>query len=270
VEQWPVETRYDSRFGTALSSRGFEVGGALAALPVADVITVYALGVVVELLLVLPLLGKCGRRFIASNFGDGEYGLPASYGTVVEDSCWISESGCNERALRPAVIDVGEVPVNGGWCSVFVKLVAHIDELLHRGDVDIVDSAKVKDDGVESWTVAMIRLGLAATWSWIVPWSVPKTWKIIGIGTACFGVNVVSQLIQVVVGIWVVESFRKSIDEYTWIWVLNINFGVGTVAVIQREKNVSGKRIIQPCFALWSGCLLNRLVVTTDKLIIEQ
>lgn len=269
MEQRTVETRYDGRFARVSSGRALEIGTALAALGVADVIAVYTFGVTADFLLVLPLLCKGCCRLVAANLGDGEDGLPARHHAIVLGRGGIAEAGGNEGTLGPAVVDVREVPVDGGWRSVIVQLVAHINELLDRGDVNIVNSAEVKDDGIEGWTVAVIGLGLAATWPWIVPWSVTQAWVVIGVGATGVGVNVVSQLVQVVVGIRIIEAFRKSIDENSWIWVLNINIRVRTITVVKRKEDVSGKRIIQAGPVSGSAGLGNSLVIATDELIVQ-
>lgn len=41
------------------------------------------------------------------------------------------------------------MPVDDGGRRVAVELVADVDELLHGGDVDVVDGAEVEDDGAE-------------------------------------------------------------------------------------------------------------------------
>ena len=56
--------------------------------------------------------------------------------------------------------------VRGG---VAVKLVTDVDEILDRGDVDIVDGGKVEDDGFEGGFVGLDGNALAAARARIVP-----------------------------------------------------------------------------------------------------
>ncbi len=77
----------------------------------------------------------------------------------------------HELALGPAVADACHVPVDDVGRGVPVELVADIDELLHRGDVDVVDGAEVQDDGLECRTLIRLSL-LKFPWLRIIPWAI--------------------------------------------------------------------------------------------------
>ncbi len=57
----------------------------------------------------------------------------------------MAKAGGRESALGPAVADAGEVPVDGVRASVAIELCSHVRQLMHRRDVDVVDSAEVED-----------------------------------------------------------------------------------------------------------------------------
>jgi len=59
--------------------------------------------------------------------------------------------------------------VRGG---VAVELVADIDEVLDRGDVDVVDGGEVEDDGFEGREAGCVGRGAAAAGARVVPGSV--------------------------------------------------------------------------------------------------
>lgn len=56
-----------------------------------------------------------------------------------------------------------------------VELVAYVDQVLHRCDVNVVDRPKVEDDALERWTVVNTRFrvaSLSASWAGVVPGTV--------------------------------------------------------------------------------------------------
>ena len=61
------------------------------------------------------------------------------------------------------------MPIYGVRGRVAVKLVTNVDEILDRGDVDIVDGGKVEDDGFEGGFVGLDGDGFAAARARIVP-----------------------------------------------------------------------------------------------------
>ena len=61
------------------------------------------------------------------------------------------------------------MPIHSVRGGVAVKLVTDVDEVLDRGDVDIVDGGKVEDDGFEGGFVGFDGNGFAAAGARIVP-----------------------------------------------------------------------------------------------------
>jgi hypothetical protein len=53
--------------------------------------------------------------------------------------------------------------------GVAVELVTDIDEVLHRGDVDVIYAAEVEDDGFEGWAIVFKVDFFAAARAGIVP-----------------------------------------------------------------------------------------------------
>lgn len=63
------------------------------------------------------------------------------FGGVVAETC-----GC-EGAFCPSVVDVAEVPVYRIGGSVSIELVADVDEVLYRSEVDVVYGREVENNG---------------------------------------------------------------------------------------------------------------------------
>jgi hypothetical protein len=123
---------------------------------------------VLHKLILFNTLGNLGGGICAANFSHTEDWLPS----VVEVYTWlgwVSESSTNQRPLRPAVVDAGEMPVNDLRGCVFVQLVAHVNKLLHRGDVDIVHGAEVEDNSFKSRFSGVVDLYLSTARSRVVP-----------------------------------------------------------------------------------------------------
>ena len=123
-------------------------------------------------LLVVVVLCGGGRTVQAADFRHAEDGLPAFVGRRVALRGGEAEAGGGEGSFGPAVVDAGEMPVDGVRSGVAVKLVADVDEVLHRGDVDVVDGGEVEDDGFECGSVGFDGDGLAAARARVVPGAV--------------------------------------------------------------------------------------------------
>lgn len=82
--------------------------------------------------------------------------------------CSVAEAGGAEGSLRPAVLDVGKVPVDGLGSGVAVELVADVDQGLGRRHVDNVDGGEVEDDGLERWPGVVLNFLLVSR-SWVIP-----------------------------------------------------------------------------------------------------
>jgi len=83
------------------------------------------------------------------------------------------------------------VPVDDGGRRVAVELVAHVNQLLHRGDVDVVDGAEVQDDGLECWPVGVVFRDLAVAGARVVPRPVAGPGVVVEVGAARFREDVV-------------------------------------------------------------------------------
>ena len=141
--------RADS-FGGVGGGTGFDVHG-VATCSLVVLLTTSAGGHGrAKLLLVHLLLSGGGSALeLAPDFGDGEDGFPATDLAVGHGGRGVAEAGGDEGALGPAVADAGHVPVDDVGRGVPVELIAHVDELLDRGDVDVVDRGEVEDHGLE-------------------------------------------------------------------------------------------------------------------------
>ena len=122
-----------------------------------------------QFLFVLAILRGSRGAVLAADFRHAEDGLPALEAGHVVSRGGETEAGGREGSLGPAVVDAGKVPIYGVRGGVAVKLVADVDEMLDRGDVDIVDGGKVEDDGFEGRFVGSDGNGFAAARARIVP-----------------------------------------------------------------------------------------------------
>jgi hypothetical protein len=107
-----------------------------------------------------------------ADLSDAEDGLPAA--ELLGGEGEIAEAGGDEGALGPAVVDAGDVPLDGGGGGVAVELVADVDEVLDGGDVDVIDGGEVEDDGFEGGEVAAVWFALAAFRARVIPRSVAE------------------------------------------------------------------------------------------------
>lgn len=83
----------------------------------------------------------------------------------------VAEACRGQGALRPAVLDVGKVPIDCSGSCVAVQLVADVDQGLGCCHVDDVDRGEVEDDGLERGTFIVLFLLLVSR-GWVVPRSV--------------------------------------------------------------------------------------------------
>jgi len=124
---------------------------------------------------ILAQLGRGSSRSGAADLRDAEDGFPPikQCGAVGVGGGRVAEAGGGEGALGPAVVDAGEVPLDLFGSGVAVELVADVDEMLHRGDVDVVDRGEVEDDGFQGRERRLVCGGeAAAAGARVVPGSV--------------------------------------------------------------------------------------------------
>ena len=122
-----------------------------------------------QFLFVLAVLRGGRGAVLAADLRDAKDGLPSLEAGHVASRGWETEAGGREGSFGPAVVDAGKVPIYGVRGGVAVKLVADVDEILDRGDVDVVDGGKVEDDGFEGGFVGFDGNGFAAARAGIVP-----------------------------------------------------------------------------------------------------
>lgn len=129
------------------------------------------------------------------------------------------------------------MPVYGVWGGVAVELIADVDEVLDGCDVDVVDGGEVEDDGFEGGLVGLDGNGFAAARTGVVPGAVLSCvlveakrklgWRKgayaefgveRGVGAVGFFEDGGDHVVEVVVGVGVVEAFREAVHEDAWVW----------------------------------------------------
>ena len=48
-------------------------------------------------------------------------------------------------------------------------------------------------------------------------------------------------MVQVVVCVWIVETFGETVDEYARVGALDVDGGVGAITMVEREEDSTGK-----------------------------
>ena len=61
-----------------------------------------------------------------------------------------------------------------------------------------------------------------------------------GVGTAGLLEDGGNHVVEVVVGVGIVEAFGKAVHEDAWIWCFDFDFGIGPIVVCQWEEEISG------------------------------
>lgn len=179
----------------------------------------------------------CSRR-ASFDFSHAENWLP-TVESVFGRGRREAEAGRCESSLGPAVVDVSEVPLHGLRRSIEVELVANVDQVLHRGHIHVVDGGEIQNDGTKCGQVRTVGLGLSFARSRVVPGSIPGRSVREGVGATSVLEDGINQIVGIVVGIRVVESFREPVDEDTRVRLLHLDFGVGSVGVIDGEEDAS-------------------------------
>ncbi|TLS26770.1 hypothetical protein PpBr36_05415 [Pyricularia pennisetigena] len=229
-------------------------------------------------LLLLLLLRHGGRAVAASNLGDREDGLPPVLALAAGRR--VSEPPGHERALRPAVADACDVPVDGVRGRVAVQLVPHVDELLHAADVDVVDAAEVENHGlerghvrvlacdVEVATAALRLLQLPLRRAGVVPRPVARPRVLRQVRAARVRKDVPRQVLERVRGVGVAEALGEAVDEDARVRALDLDVRVGAVAVVDGQEDVSGRGAAGARSALAKGAVL--AVVVADDPVVED
>ena len=189
-----------------------------------------------QLLLIHIILCSRRRTMNSADFRHAKNRLPALNGRRITSGSGKPEASGGKGSFTPAVVDAGEMPVYGVGGGVTVKLVADVDEVLHRCDVDIVHGREIKDDSFEGGSVGFDRDGFAAARAGIVPGAV-LTYVLVnavakwdwrgfyadfgvggGVGAAGLFKDGGDHIVEVVVGVRVVEAFGEAVDEDAWVW----------------------------------------------------
>lgn len=112
-------------------------------------------------------------------------------------------------------------------------------KLLHTSNVDVVDGAEVENDRLQSGLIRDVVFFVARLWSWIAPRSI--TWSTVGerVGSSGDLKDMLGELVEVMVGIWIVKSFREAVDENTRIWCFDLNVWVRAIVVIDRQEYIA-------------------------------
>lgn len=126
------------------------------------------------------------------------------------------------------------MPVDDVGRGVSVELVADVDELLHGGDIDVVDRGEVEDDGLEGRKIDVHTgstfaessgfggLALLLGRARVVPGPVSGTLKGCEVGAAGVLEDIFGEVVERVVGVGVVEALGEAVDEDTWVGVLEL------------------------------------------------
>ena len=181
-----------------------------------------------------------------SDLCDAEDGLPAADIRLSLEDAGVAEAGGDEGAFGPAVVDGSEVPVDDGWGGVSVKLISNVYQLLDGGDVDVIHRAKVEDDGFQSRAISLICGNcclLAFAGRRVIPRVISWAVIMVEVGSAGGGKDVVRQLIQVVIGIWIVEAFAKAVNKDSRVGYSDLDIRVGAIPVIDWQENIARRRI---------------------------
>jgi len=228
MEQWPVETvDNDDRFALrvvrrALLNRLLDAVLATAATVVVSVAlrprtNARELEIGMTLVVVVFCVG-CGTAG-TSHLGHTEDRFPSvETGVLVVGGRWESETGRGERAFCPSVVDAGNVPLHLLRACVSVELVADINQVLDRSNIDIVDRGKVQNDSLECRLVLLTLWLLAASRSArVVPRAVAESVITVEVGATGVRKDVFSHVVKVVRRVRVVVAFRKSVHEDSWV-----------------------------------------------------
>ncbi|TKW52537.1 hypothetical protein CTA1_13432 [Colletotrichum tanaceti] len=229
VEEGPVHALHGGELAVAAAHdlrravRVFVVVAAAAALVRRDDVV----------LLLVAAAGRRDVRLVARARVDGREavdGLPAAQVVLVLGR-GEAEAGGGEGAARPAVVDVGEVPLHHLGLGVVVQLVAHIDEALDRRDVDVVDGRAVEDDGPDDGAaVVHVDLGTSARAGLLVP---------VEDRPAGVLLDVLDEAVHVVGLVGVVEALAEAVDKDARVGALDVDVGVRAVVLGVRDVGLA-------------------------------
>lgn len=156
---------------------------------------------------------------------------------VIRGGGRVPEASGDKSPLCPAVLYVGEMPLYRARGRIDIKLVANIDQVLHRCGVNIVDSREVKNDRFKERKVRSILFRLPFARTWVVPGAVTGFAVGEGVGATGLFEEGINQVVGVMVGVRVVEALGQAIDKDTRERLFDLDVGVGTVGVIKGKED---------------------------------
>lgn len=203
-------------------------------------------------LVLLDGVSQFGGRVIPTNLGHTKNRFPATILAAIMFR-WEPEPSADESALGPSVVDAGKVPINGLRGSVLVELVANINELLNTGDVDVVDGAEVQDDGFQGWLARDIVFFMPKLRSGVTPRSVSGSAIGERVGPPGDLEDVLSELVKIVIGIWIVESFGEAVNENTRVRRFHLDVRIGPIVMVNWQEDVASAQ-------LWILLVTNKVI----------
>ena len=113
-----------------------------------------------------------------------------------------------------------------------VELVANVDQLLHGGDVHIVNGAEIKDNCFQRRPTGKVVRLFAALGSWVIPGAVTRSGIVVEVGSARCGEDDVGKVVEVVVCIGIVEAFGEAVDEDSRIWRRYFDLRIRAISMV--------------------------------------
>lgn len=168
----------------------------------------------------------------------------------------VSETSDGESTLGPAVVDGGKVPFDDGRVGILVELVGKINETLDGSNIDIVDRGEIENDGTEDRTVVFGIDDGTTAWSWVIPWAVTNLGVVVDTGAASLLEDELSEFVEIVGLVEVVESLGETVDKDAGVWVLELDLGVRAIVVIDGQESLAGA-----VRAMLEGTILLELVL---------
>ncbi len=65
----------------------------------------------------------------------------------------------------------------------------------------------------------------------------------------------VGELVEIVVGVWVVKAFGEAVDEDSWVWSLHLDLWIGSIGMVDWEEYITS-RCILVCSARFGKCTI--------------
>lgn len=155
---------------------------------------------------------------------------------------WEPKASTDESALGPSIVDACKVPINCLRGSILVELVANVNELLNTGDVDVVDGAEIQDDGFQGWLARDIVFLVSRLRARVTPRSISGSAIGERVGPPSDLEDVLRELVKVVIGIWIVESFGEAVNENARVRCFHLDVGIGPIVMVDWQEDVASAR----------------------------